>query len=356
MSARPILQEQRSNAPVVAAAAAGLAVLLLLVALVWAPEAIMRAWLVAWVFAIGFPAGAMVLIMTHALTGGSWLLRGMPVLQPLAALLPIVALLGLPLLFGLGAVYHWAETADAAKHADVARIYLNGASYTFRFLLILVVWSAMAAWSALRGPTLSALAGGAMLLVYGITVSFAAVDWLMSLEATWASSAFPAFIAVLQVASAVCSVALAPRFGVARGASEDLGKLIVACALGLTYLGFIQFLVMWSGNLPEDVVWYVHRAHGIRLVLVLASFLFGAILPFALMLPMSGRNGATSVSLAAASMLLGIALHVVWLAASALGGASVIPLIAAFVALVGLPAACLPTASVRLAVWEARHG
>ncbi len=355
MSAEAIRHHGR-QAAVLAALGALLVVVLLAAAFLGWPEAILRPWLVAWVFTLGFPAGAMVLIITHALLGGVWLRSSMPVLQPMAVTLPLAALLGVPLLFGLGHVYEWAGTMEAAKHLDVAKIYLNPFSYVVRYVVILALWSLMGVWAGLRGATLSPLGGAVMLLVYGITVTLGSTDWIMSIDATWASTAFPAFFAVLQIGSALSVAAMATPLGVNREATEDIGKLFIAIALGLTYLEFIQYLVMWSGNLPDNVKWYIPRANGLWHVVSLVSFFVGTFGPFVLMLPQASRRSPSRVAAAGVLMLAGIAIQYVWLGATQFGISAAWLLPLSFLAVTGLWAGLAAPAARRIEARERRHG
>jgi hypothetical protein len=151
---------------------------------------------------------------------------------------------------------------------------------------------------------------GVCLASYGLTVSIAAVDWSMSLAAPWASTAFPAQFALTQLTSALAVLAILRPAGSFQETST-LAQLLLACVLGVTYFGFMQFLVIWSGNLPDKVTWYVARDGAWRIVIA-AAFLIGGALPFLLLLPARARVNASALRLAGGAVFVGVALLDMW--------------------------------------------
>ncbi|SER14732.1 hypothetical protein SAMN05216548_11215 [Faunimonas pinastri] len=283
----------------------------LVVAGLFHPGTALRAYLVGWLFWLSFPIGATVLLLIHALTGGRWGEAVRPVLAPVALTMPLAALASLPVLIGAHAIYGWSEPEEL--RSAVVHFYMNVPGFIARSVVVLVLWSLLALLAARRRP--SPLIAGIGLIVYGVTVSFSVTDWAMSVQEKWFSTLFPAIIAISQILAAI---GLATLFHPADEDGEstgDLAGLLIAGLLGVTYLGFMQAIVMWAGNVPEKVAWYLPRiAGGWRVVLILA-FGLGAALPFLALIMEPVRQSPFWTRLAAFAVLVGLMLHTLWLVA-----------------------------------------
>jgi hypothetical protein len=264
-----------------------------------------EAYLVAYVFWIGV-ARSLALLMVHHLSGGAW---GVVIRRPLEAAtrtLPPMALLFLPVIAGMGHLYHWthadAVAADPIMQAKEA--YLNTPFFLVRQAIYFGVWIAMALtlnrWSAEQDrtgdPALVVKMGrfsGAGLVVFGLTVTFAAVDWTMSVNPHWFStiwgmlymvgqglSALAFAIAVLVMLSAV------PPLDKVVNASHlhDLGKLMFAFLMLWAYLSFSQFIIIYSANLAEEIPHYLVRSAGGWQWVGWSLVVFHFALPYALLL------------------------------------------------------------------------
>src|SRR5262249_9426869 len=130
---------------------------------------------------------------------------------------------------------------------------------------------------------------GPGLVLLGLTVTFAAIDWVMSLESDWASTVFGALVGSSQLLAAL-ALAIAVATFIPIGDSEtaqvwnDLGNLLLAFVMMWTYLAFAQFLLIWSGNLPDEITWYLHRTEGGWQWLGLALAIGYFVLPFIVLL------------------------------------------------------------------------
>jgi hypothetical protein len=280
-----------------------------LVGLFGNPDQFFRSWLIGFLFVLGLTLGSLALLMLQHLSGGKWGLVSRRVFEAASRTLPLVALAFVPILFGLRPVFLWAR--DEAVQADPILLqkapYLNVEFFVVRaviyFAFWLVVMFLLNKWSAsqdrgeaavtpedaVRFRTVSA--PGLLFLV--LTVSLASVDWIMSVDPHWYSTIFGLLTVVGQglsaLALAIAVLSLVAPSGVLDGVLEpghfhDLGKLLLAFVMLWAYLSFSQFLIIWSGNLPEEIPWYIARIRGgwgaIALLLVIGHFA----LPFALLL------------------------------------------------------------------------
>ncbi|MBP2302436.1 hypothetical protein [Azospirillum picis] len=236
------------------------------------PQAVLRGWLASLAFWIGLPLGAMMLLFAHDLTGGRWGAAAVPPLRAMVAALPLALLLLLPVLVWLPQIYPWARPEEAAHLRN--QFYLNTPFFLARAATYAVVWLLLA-WAALRRPGTGANPVAAPgLILLGLTGSFAAVDWMMSVEPDWGSSIYGMMIISGQLLGALALATLAAVLGgrpdggrvdggrVDPGQRNDLGSLLIAAVLLWFYLSFMQFLIVWQENLPQEITWYVRRLAG----------------------------------------------------------------------------------------------
>lgn len=291
------------------------------------PEQFFRSYLLGFIFWIGLPLGCAAFLMIHYLTGGDW---GLPVKQPLEAgvrTLPLLLLFVVPLLFALPRLFVWARPAEVAADPTLQykHVYLNVPFFLVREAIYFAVWL----WTARRlthwstelyrtgDPTVEdRLQGmsGPGLVLYGLTITFFSIDWIMSLEPHWFSTIFGMIFMVLQVQVAIAFVILMARLV---GAYEpvsttisavrfiDLGNLLLTFVMLWAYLAFSQFLIIWSGDLLKEIPWYASRSERGWSIIALLLILFFFALPFVLLL-MRGIKGRMN-ALSSVSALLMIA-------------------------------------------------
>ncbi|MCI0352794.1 MAG: hypothetical protein L0Z53_25515 [Acidobacteriales bacterium] len=272
----------------------------------------LRSYLLAYMLWLGLSLGAMALLMLQYLSGGNW---GFVIRRPLEAAtrnLPYMAVLFLPLLFGMKRLYPWAQDGfheklpEAQQHLWKWQSYLQPSNWIIRAIIVLVVWNVIAfflnRWSRQQDDSdeslrtirhrFQALSGPGMVL-YGLTITFAAVDWVMSLSPQWFSTIYGMIFMIGEALLAFCfMVILLATFGQYRPLSgllvrehfHDIGKLILACVLLWSYFSFSQLLIIWSANLPEEVDWFAERIHGGWGFVAAALILFHFALPFLLLL------------------------------------------------------------------------
>jgi hypothetical protein len=259
-------------------AAAGALLLLAAAALGWsvAREAFFHAWLAGFVLWTGIGTGCLGLLMLGHLLGESWLGPVRAELEAGALTLLPMAVAAVPVLLGLDAVYPWASPGYRPGFVPAIRAgWLAPPFFALRMLACLAVWGLLA-WGVTRPGRYHRRVSAAGLVLFVPTVTLAATDWVMSMHPQWLSSAFGPAFAATQLAAALALAVLAAtirpdREPPGRVASLAGGLLVLIAAAA--YLWFMQFLVVWSADLPGEVAWYLERSGGWRWLLV------GLILP-----------------------------------------------------------------------------
>ena len=294
-------------APYVVAAAA-LAVLL--VGCVFVQRDAVAGWLIGFVFWAGVVLGSLALAMIHRLTGGGWYATLEPAPSRLAALSPMLLVAFLPVAVSIGLLFHWEPARPS-----VATFWLNAPGYVARSVVLLMALAGAAFW--LRRSPASLLAPALGLCLYGLAVSVFAVDWVLALRRETMFTAFGAFLAVQQLATATSfAILCCPSASRAR---EDVAELLLAYVAGALYLAFMDFLVAWYGDVPARVAWYVARSSGPWLAVVAAAFVFAALVPIVLLLASRTRLLSTPLRTVCLSVLIGMALYDTWLIAPSVG-------------------------------------
>jgi hypothetical protein len=297
-------------------------------ALFFAKARMFQAYWVAWIFWSGVSFGGLVIVMMHTLTGGAWGSAVRPFAEAGAMTLPLMALLFVPALFGLGDIFPWVHPAVLSGHDwPHKRAYLTGPWFVVRaivyFALLCGLMRPLGLWR--RGSLLPAIgagpASGGGLVLYGAVMIFASTDWIASLEPQWYSTMFVVIFMVnhFLAALALCVVltVCSAGGGVTLTAKQlnDLGNLLLAFVIFWAYVTFSQFLIIWSGNLPREISWYLHRSAGgwshVTVLLVLVQFA----VPFALLLSRSAKGHPRVLGGLASLIFMANAVHVWWLIA-----------------------------------------
>jgi hypothetical protein len=271
-----------------------------------APRDFFVAYLFGDFFFLGLSLGSLALLMIHHLTAGDWGYALRRFLESAVGNLPLLALLFVPVFFGLAQLYPWRHPTVVAADETLreTQIYLNAPGFVLRTAIVFAIWIIMARqllkWSSEQDATASLeptrkmrTLSGPGLVIYPVTMTFAAVDWLMSMEAGWYSTMFPVLICIGQILSALALmilllVCVAHSSPLGPLASEEnfhkLGNLLLAFTMMWAYLAFGQLLVIWSGNLPHEIAWYLHRiSDGWKWIAIFIA-LFHFFVPFFLLL------------------------------------------------------------------------
>ena len=291
-------------------------------------------YLFGFLFWLGIALGCSGFLMVHHLTGGRW---GYPIrrfFEGAISTLPFLAALFVPLFFGLPQLYPWATAANIAadKVLQHKHAYMNAPLFIVRTIIFFAIWILLARllikWSAQQDATrsveptkkLRALSGPG-LVIYPTTVTFAFVDWVMSMEADWYSTVFPLLICIGQMLSALAFVVIVigllvpspqssptgrgdpfspggEKAGMRGPVSQidalhsllgkenfhHLGNLLLTFTMLWAYLAYAQLIVIWSGDLPHEISWYLHRIAGGWRVIAFALLIFHFFGPFFLLL------------------------------------------------------------------------
>lgn len=294
-----------------------------------------RSYLVAYLFFTGIALGALGLVSLNHVTGGRWGVVIRRIGEAAMRTLPLLLVLFLPLVLGLGDLYEWARP-DVVAHDAVLQhkqVYLNVPFFLVRVVLYFAVWLTimhfLVRWSREQDVTggasvvrrLQFLGRGALLL-YTLTMTFASIDWAMSLEPRWYSTIYGILIIGGQVLSAFAFVipvlALVTDREpfielVSAEQFHDLGKLMLAFVMLYAYFAFSQFLIIWSGNLPAETPWYLERLRGGWQYVALAVVLLQFALPFAMLLSRDIKQHARRLMGVALVVLLARLIDLYWL-------------------------------------------
>ena len=292
---------------------------------IFSGEQFFQSYLFAYVFWLGIALGCLGIVMLHNLSGGGWGIAIRRLLESGMTTLPLMALLFLPLLFGLHHLYGWARPEDVAKDILLQHkaAYLNLPFFIFRAALYFALWIGaaivMSRWSKqaaeadlVAAARLRAVSGPG-LVVYVLTITFASMDWIMSLEAHWYSTIFGVHFlgghGLAALAFAILFLAILERHrpeAESTPASNrlDLGNLLLGFVMLWAYFALSQWLIIWSGNLPEEAVWYTHRNQGGWEWLARLLVVFHFFVPFLLLLSRRNKRKAEFLALIAATILV----------------------------------------------------
>jgi hypothetical protein len=301
------------------------------------PTQFFQSYLMAYMLCLGVTLGCLALGMIHQLSGGEW---GVLIRRPIGAasrVIPIMTVLFLPIVLGMSHLYPWTN-ADLVAHDEALQhkhLYLNVPFFLVRAAFYFLVWNGLAyflnTWSleqdknpdpriALRMQRLS----GFGLLAYGLTITFASFDWLMSLEPHWFSTIYGVLIVGGQGLSALAFLIIVMVWLSRRAPIDaivvpqhfhDLGNLTLAFVMLWAYFSFSQYLIIWSGNLPAEIAWYLHRLQtGWRFVgLTLVIFHFAV--PFVVLLSRTVKRQPELLVKVAIGILLIRLVDLFWLIA-----------------------------------------
>ena len=295
-----------------------------------------RGWLSAFVLVSMVPIGSLALLLVHGISGGRWGRDLAAVLIPAARCIPLLFVAFLPVLIFRSSIYRWQELE---LPLDVTRYYLNSAFFDARTFVALAVWSALA-WC---GVWRSQLLAGLGLVAHLVLMTFILADWVLTLPPGSTSAGFGLGFGIEQIGAALALTAvLAPQGRDAR-ADCDLAGLLLSTLLGTMYFVYMQFIVIWYGNIPHKVHWYAARTEAGWTLVALAAFLIGAALPFLAILNPVVRREPTALRIVGFFVLSGIALHITWLTIPVLGAAAL-----ASAALAALAMALPITAAARI--------
>jgi len=269
--------------------------------------------------------------MIRHLTGGGWGVVIRRIQGAAMRTLPLLAALFIPVILGIRRLYIWAQPLDQIedKHLrehlkDITQTYLTTNGFIYRAIFYFAIWNLLSyllsKWSkegdkpgAPDNTNRFKAVAGPGLILYGFTVSFAAIDWVMSLDPSWISTIFGLVVLIGQVLSAMCfavvierilydykpmSEMLTPDF------VHDHGKWMLAFTMVWAYFNFSQWLIIWAGNLPAEITYYIRRLNGDWGYVGLFVVIFHFAVPFAMLLSRPFKRDIRKLVWLAAWLLL----------------------------------------------------
>jgi hypothetical protein len=298
------------------------------------PEQFFRSYLIGYLLIFGIALGSLALLMIQHLITGGWGFVGRRSFEACTRTFPILLIAFVPLIFGMSRVYVWAvpEHVIGDELLEHKAIYLNVTFFLVRTVIYFAVWIGLALqlnrWSKAqdRGESVDLrrfqLVSGVGLVLLGLTGSFASVDWVMSLEPHWFSTIYGMqFIAGLVLAALAFTVPLLALLSkyepmsqhIGRKHFHDFGNLMLAFVLLWAYLAFSQYLIIWSGNLPEEIPWYLNRTQGGWQYIGLLLVVFHFALPFFLLLSRATKRSARVLTQVSLAILVLRLVDLIWL-------------------------------------------
>ena len=316
----------------------GIALVLSIFLALRSPDVFYRSYLMSFMLVLGLALGSLGLVMLQHLTGGNW---GIIIRRPLESAtrtLPLLFILFLPILiFGMKYLYGaWLEP-ERVKEEPLSKFqvgWLTQSGYRIRAIIYFAVWLVLMGlfnyWSrqqdihredrALRRRL--KLVAGPGIILYVFVMSFAAIDWVMSITPHWASTIYGFLFVAGQLISSmslmIAVVVLLARSGPLAGILQkrhlrDLGGLLFAFIMLWAYFSFSQLLIIWSGNLPEEISFYRSRLYGSWGAVAIVVLIFHFFVPFFLLLSSDLKRNSRLLPKVAMWMIFMRLVDIYWL-------------------------------------------
>jgi hypothetical protein len=267
------------------------------------------------VITVSIPLGALGIRIIYVLTGGKW---GVPLQKyflSASRTIPFAMVLSLPVLFWLYRIYPWAQPINHAVLHNAA--YLNVPFFTGRYVLYFALWSGSAYWLDRQVPVRQHNAktnlSGLLAVLFALSGTFAALDWIMSLQPSWSSTIFGIMFLTGQVLYAFCFVIMLhgifkqPDIESSReeaGRFIDIGNIILTMLMFWAYMAFSQFLLIWMANKPEEISWYMAGIKNGWRVMPAVVITLHFFVPFFLLLKQSWKSNPIFLAVLASGIVV----------------------------------------------------
>jgi hypothetical protein len=308
-----------------------------------------QSYLIGYIFWLGITLGSLALLMVQYLSGGAWGMVSRRIFEASTRNIWLMLLLFLPIAWKLPSIYAWAaadpttvlpqataEEATALRHAiELKAAYLNKSFFYLRAVLFFVIWGGLTfvlnRWSKEQddsaprrpGPTdrRFRVLSGPGLVLYMLTVTLMAVDWIMSLQPQFYSTIFGIlFVGGQGLATLAFTILVLSRLSRDKPLSDviqadhfhDLGKLMLAFVMLWAYFNISQLLIIWSANLPEEIPWYMARLKGTWMPVAVLILLGHFALPFSLLLSRDLKRHPSLLAIVAAFVLVMRVVDLTW--------------------------------------------
>jgi hypothetical protein len=282
-------------------------------------------WLVAYLFFLSIALGALFFVLVTTVSRAGWGITLRRVVENVMATLPVFALLFVPIWIGRHEIYDWMGPEAASNPVLRGKAsFLNEGFWFIRAIFYFVCWSALATFFSTQSQKqdetgdqqISARLRGVApvgILLFALTSSFAAIDWMMSLEAMWYSTMFGVYFFAGAVVGILSFVILLVQFAYAQGALRgvvttehlhDVAKLLFGFVIFWAYIAFSQYFLIWYGNIPEETIYYMKRSAGswltVSRILAFGHFVF----PFFFLMPRAVKRNGALLTFAASWVLI----------------------------------------------------
>lgn len=302
--------------------AAGTAVIIILFG--WFnPAAFFQAYLFAALACLQPALGCLLLTFIHRTTGGVWGRTLAPALTAGRRMVPWTLLFCVPFLCGLKHLFPWAAP-DALDEHTRALLAIHATYFAPKAFILRAVGYAVVLLGLVRLARRGRSApwtGPVGMILYVVTVYLLSVDWVVSLEPGWSSTAFPVVFMASQALAALAFCIAATILAVLSGEEgtenptvwKDLGNLLLGALMFWAYVAYSQFLIVWSGNLPREAAFYLHRNAGGWHGLLIALAIVQLLLPVLLLLSKFTKRRTRFFAALVGVVVLGQAVYVYWL-------------------------------------------
>lgn len=334
---RPLFDRVQSRALTVGVAG----VVLLIIGRFTSAQQFYHSYLFGFLFWMLFALGCLGVLLLHHLVSGAWGHVIQRMAESGARTLPFMALLFIPVLFGIHELFPWSrpEVVHASHVLQEKTGYLNVSFFAVRAAAFFIFWSGVAfllsKWSRsqdqVADPSITRrirMVSGPSLVLFVLTCTFAGVDWMMSLEPHWYSTIYGMHFIVGSVLSTLALCIIGIRFlsgheplskVLTTRHYHHLGNLMFAFTILWAYMTFSQYLITWSGNLPDDNMWYTRRMgpgwQGVALLLFVGQFF----VPFFLLLSRKAKRVIRTLCWIATGVLVMRLVDLYWLVMPAFG-------------------------------------
>jgi len=310
--------------------AGGVGLLLTFIGMAISPRAATAAYLIAFVYWLGLAIGAVTLVLSNLTAWAKWNTTLRRLNETAGMVIPLFIVLFIPLLIEAKHLWFWVQPAEPLSKEmrellEHKRPYLNMGFFVVRAAIYFVCWTIFAwllrAWSLRQDQTGDPALTARMraispvgLVVFFLTFTFASFDWLMSLQPTWYSTIFGLYVYAGAFVGSLAALALVVT-GVRSSASplaplitedhqHNVGKLMLAFVCFWAYMAFSQYMLIWAGNLPEEVQWIVRRSHGIWRPVGILILVGHFLLPFFALLSRDLKRSPPALAAVAAWLLV----------------------------------------------------
>jgi hypothetical protein len=290
-------------------------------------------WILWFLFLLTIGLGSLFIVALEHVVGAKWSIPLRRIPERLSSLALLMGPASLIALFSLRFLYSWTKP-EAAQDPIVAgkAVWLNIPFFSLRVVLCAGLWF-LAYWILVAGslkqdrkrdPRFNLRArrfAPVFMIIFGITITVAAFDWISSLEPTWYSDIFGVYIFAGTFLAGLAATTLALLYVKSRGRLQEigpdhmynLGGFLFAFTVFWSYIGFAQYMLMWYANMPEEVFWYKDRLQGAWGLILLALAVFHFLVPFFILIPRDAKSNPRFLFWTAAIVLFSHWLDLYWM-------------------------------------------